>query len=360
YNWDSVGKSGGMEQKGTILVVDDDILVRKSIERILSGRGYEAQTASSAEEAKQVLGRRFYDLVITDLEMPGEDGMALLAHIKRRLPDTGVVMLTGHGSKDVVIEALRRGVDDFLEKPYKPHELINVVDREVARGRRNAPPGMDAGLGLQLEVAQFDEIEQMLAELRAEANARSVFVVQGNGSVIATKGAVKDLNISALAALVAGDFAATAEIASLIGEERAFKLNYHEGTQYSVYSAQVVPGVFLLVIFSPDIKLGVVMYYTNTILEKLQAIFKDAVTSPPEGHSAREPAAPSPPPTTEPEPETEPQPQRPAPAPEDDAGLSVSDSDELFSFEQILESGMLDGELSSALESQLNDLWEPS
>lgn len=351
-----------MEQKGTILVVDDDMLVRKSVERILSGRGYDVQTASSAEDAQQVLGRRFYDLVITDLEMPGEDGMALLAHIKRRMPDTGVVMLTGHGSKEVVIAALRRGVDDFLEKPYKPNELINVVEREVARSRRSAPPGMDAGLGIQLEVAQFDEIERMLAELRAEANARSVFVVQGNGSVIAAKGAVKDLNISALAALVAGDFAATAEIASLIGEERAFKLNYHEGTQYSVYSAQIVPGVFLLVIFSPDIKLGVVMYYTNTILEKLQALFEDTVTSPPDRHPAREPApAPSTPgPATESE--TEPQPASataapsPAPAIEEEAGLS--DSDELFSFEQILESGMLDGELSSALESQLNDLWE--
>ncbi len=339
-----------MEQKGTILVVDDDMLVRKSVERILSGRGYAVQTASSVEEAQQVLGRRFYDLVITDLEMPGEDGMALLAHIKRRMPDTGVVMLTGHGSKEVVIEALRRGVDDFLEKPYKPNELLNVVEREVARGRRNAPPGMDAGLGIQLEVTQFDEIEQMLAELRAEANARSVFVVQGNGSVIAAKGAVKDLNISALAALVAGDFAATAEIASLIGEERAFKLNYHEGTQYSVYSAQIVPGVFLLVIFSPDIKLGVVMYYTNTILEKLQALFKDTVTSPP----AREPLPASmPSPASPAEPASQSAPSRPAP---EEAGLS--DSDELFSFEQILESGMLDGELSSALESQLNDLWE--
>lgn len=345
-----------MEQKGTILVVDDDMLVRKSVERILSGRGYEVQTASSAEEAQQVLGRRFYDLVITDLEMPGEDGMALLAHVKRRLPDTGVVMLTGHGSKDVVIEALRRGVDDFLEKPYKPNELINVVQREVARSRRSAPPGMDAGLGVQLEVAQFDEIEQMLAELRAEANARSVFVVQGNGSVIAAKGAVKDLNISALAALVAGDFAATAEIASLIGEERAFKLNYHEGTQYSVYSAQIVSGVFLLVIFSPDIKLGVVMYYTNTILEKLQALLQDVVTAPPEREPVSAPSAPGP----ASEPETAPQPTSataaPSPAPEEDTGLS--DSDELFSFEQILESGMLDGEMSSALESQLNDLWE--
>jgi DNA-binding response OmpR family regulator len=349
-----------MEQKGTILVVDDDMLVRKSVGRILSGRGYAVQTASSAAEAKQVLGRRFYDLVITDLEMPGEDGMALLAHVKRRLPDTGVVMLTGHGSKDVVIEALRRGVDDFLEKPYKPNELINVVEREVARSRRSAPPGMDAGLGVQLAVEQFDEIERMLAELRAEANARSVFVVQGNGSVIAAKGAVKDLNISALAALVAGDFAATAEIASLIGEERAFKLNYHEGAQYSVYSAQIVPGVFLLVIFSPDIKLGVVMYYTNTILEKLQAVFKDAVTSPPESRPAREPM-PTPTPSAsatqrEPEPQPASATAAPSPAPEEDAGLS--DSDELFSFEQILESGMLDGELSSALESQLNDLWE--
>ncbi|MBN1878380.1 MAG: sigma-54-dependent Fis family transcriptional regulator [Anaerolineae bacterium] len=339
--------------KGTILIVDDDPAVLKGLYRILSRQEYTVEGASTAEAALDVLRRQRFDLVITDLQMPGMDGLTLLSEIKKRSKHTPVVMLTGHGSMETAVAALRRGVSDFITKPYQPDELLNIVQREVTRYRQSMPPGMEASLGLQLTEEQADEIDILLASLRAEVNARCVLLIEGNGSVLSVKGVIEDMNISALGALVAGDFAATASIASLIGEEDAFKLNFHEGAQYSIYSGQVVSGIYLLIVFSPDVRLGAVLYYTKDTLAKLKLIVEKAVIRP---------AAPLPllqqSITTS---------ASPVAAEKSEAITQVSQlpatpvtdvpESEVFSFDEILNSGLLDENLLSALESQFNNVW---
>lgn len=338
-----------MDAKGTILVVDDDPVIRRGLQRMLSSRGYSVETAESVEAAEHLWPRKLYDLIITDLQMPGQDGLALLRDIKGRQAHTPVVMLTGHGSMEVVVQALRYGASDFLNKPYHPDELFSVVDREVTKHRQSLPPGVAEGLSLQLTETQADAIDRLLVNLRVEINARAVLVIEGNGSVIAAKGAIDDLNVSALGALVAGDFAATAGIASLIGEEEAFQLNFHEGAQYSVYSGQVVKGIYLLVVFGQDIRLGAVLFYTKDTLAKLKPLIEAAVIPP-----APRPAPPAPafePPAAAPE-----SPTPPSPAPE---LAPEPESPELFSFEDIMESGMLDQSLVNLLEQQFSDMWQP-
>jgi DNA-binding response OmpR family regulator len=349
-----------MKSKGTILVVDDDLLIRTGLQRILSHQGYEVEQAESAEAAHELLPRRFFDLVITDLQMPGQDGLALLRDIKQRSPHTPVIMLTAHGSMDVVVDALRAGASDFLTKPYKPQEMLTIVAREVTRHRQALPPGMDEALGLQLSADDADAIDQLLLNLRIEINARGVLVIEGNGSVVAAKGAIEDLNISALGALIAGNYAATSGIAALIGEDNAFKLNFHEGEQYSIYSGQIVPGVFLVVIFGQDTRLGAVVYYTKDTLAKLHPIFAQSRGKPPalrvkQVHDmsalaatadvaiadvATADAAPLPPATPLPPNEADDQPV------------------EVFSFEDLLKSGALEPDVLANLETQLSNLWQ--
>lgn len=346
-----------MDSKGNVLVVDDDPMLCTGVERILTKRGYTVASVSNVEAALARLSRAFFDLVLTDLQMPGQDGMALLREIKDRWPHLPVVMFTGHGSMDVVIEALRYGVNDFLNKPFKPEELLNIVEREVIRYQQSLPPGVEESVSLQLEADALDEIDRLLINLRVEINARCVLLIEGNGSVIAAKGAIEDLNISALGALVAGDFAATAGIASLIGENAAFQLNFHEGELYSVYSGQVLPGVFLLVIFGQDVRLGAVLYYTKDTLTKLKPIMDEAVIQP-IGRSSESStsvaATPSPVEgavTDQPPTDLKPPASDQPPAPDQPA--------ELFSFEDILNSGMLDDEALGALEEQFDNLWNP-
>ncbi len=263
-----------MENKPSILVVDDDKGIRDGLQRILAGHGYEVGMVGTAEDALVVLDNERFDLVLTDLQMPGMDGLTLLDEVKRRSPNTPVVMITAHGSMDTVVQALRRGVSDFVSKPFRPDELVSIVDREVARHKQAAP----AVLGLQLSAQQLDEIDRLLAELRAEVTARCILLIESNGHLIDSKGIVKDLNVSALATLVAGDIAATSGIASLIGEDDAFQLNYHEGEYYSVYSAHVAPDVFLLIIFGQKIKLGSVLYYAKRILVQLREVLEQAAS----------------------------------------------------------------------------------
>ncbi len=340
-----------MNSKGTILVVDDDLLIRSGLQRVLSHQGYEVEQAESAEAALRLFSRRFFDLVITDLQMPGQDGLALLRHIKGHSSHTPVVMLTAHGSMDVVVDAMRGGASDFMTKPYKPTELLSIVAREVARHRQSLPPGMDEALGLQLSAEASDAIDQLLLNLRVEINARGVLIIEGNGSVVAAKGAIEDLNISALGALVAGSFAATAGIASLIGEDSAFRLNFHEGEQYSIYSGQIVPGVFLVVIFGQDTRLGAVVYYTKDTLVKLRPLVESAVVQP-----LTMPVRPA---TDQELPVSvaAPTDASVAPAPAD----PPTENDqplELFSFEDLLNSGALEPDVMANLEAQFANLWK--
>ncbi len=329
-----------MTEQARILVVDDDDLARMGVQRVLSREGYAVMEAASAEQALECLRQQRFELVITDLQMPGMDGFELLQALKQRGSQLPVLMLTGHGSMETVLQALRHGVNDFLTKPYQPEELLTIVAREVARYRQSLPPGVETTLGLHLPAADLERLDQLLAELRAEISARCVLLVEGNGSVIASKGALQEINVGALAALVAGDFAATAGIASLIGESDAFKLNYHEGETYSVYSAQIIPSVFMLIIFSQDIKLGAVMYYARHVLENAQAILKRVAIAMPARPANVAPAS-----------------APPEEAPAAASSAPESEDSELFSLDQMLSSGLLDPDLLDNLDAQFKKLW---
>lgn len=344
-----------MKAKGTILIVDDDLLIRSGLQRVLNHQGYEVEQAESAEAAQKIFPRRFFDLVITDLQMPGQDGLALLRDIKNHSPHTPVVMLTAHGSMDVVVDALRGGASDFVTKPYTPQEMLAIVAREVTRHRQALPPGMDEALGLQLSAEAADAVDQLLLNLRIEINARGVLIIEGNGAVVAAKGAIEDLNVSALGALIAGNYAASSGIASLIGEDSAFKLNFHEGEQYSIYSGQIVPGVFLVVIFGQDTRLGAVVYYTKDTLVKLHPIFTQVQgkPAPAQAKQVRDTSAPA---AEDAATATEAMPLSPAaPQPPDEADDQPA---EVFSFEDLLKSGALAPDVLANLETQLANLWQ--
>ena len=122
-----------MAVNGTLLVVEDEAYVRDSLASWLGRRGFAVITAGSVEE---VVARRQHegvDLVLTDLKLPGEDGLALV----RRLAGEGppVVVLTGHGTVASAVECIKAGAADYLLKPVDPDELVLVVDRTLANRR---------------------------------------------------------------------------------------------------------------------------------------------------------------------------------------------------------------------------------
>lgn len=113
--------------KERILVVDDDPVILRSAEKILLSQGYEVSTARDGASALRKIEEVPYDLVLTDLRMPDMDGIELLKKVKAFLPSTEVIIITGFGTIRSAVEALKYGAYDYLEKPFTPEGLINVV-----------------------------------------------------------------------------------------------------------------------------------------------------------------------------------------------------------------------------------------
>ena len=116
-----------------VLVVDDDPVVRKSFDRVLSGKGYAVITAENGEEAIRKLNEEKYDVVYTDIRMPGMSGLEVAEEIKAKRPWTPVVIITGYPTVASAKEAVRLGAYDYLAKPIGPQDVINVTDSAITR-----------------------------------------------------------------------------------------------------------------------------------------------------------------------------------------------------------------------------------
>jgi two-component system response regulator FlrC len=117
-----------------ILVVDDEEGVREFLAEALDDDGHETSMAANGEEALSCIDRQGFDLLLTDLKMPGMDGLELLRRAREIQPDLEVVVLTAHGSIDAAVEAMRLGAFDFLQKPLgSPAELRLLASRALER-----------------------------------------------------------------------------------------------------------------------------------------------------------------------------------------------------------------------------------
>ena len=113
-----------------VLVVDDDPAVRKSFDRVLTGKGYAVITAENGEEALRKLNEEKYDLVYSDIRMPGMSGLEVAEKVRARRPWTPVVIITGYGTDIAEERAKAAGVSKFLHKPLSP-AMIEDSARDV-------------------------------------------------------------------------------------------------------------------------------------------------------------------------------------------------------------------------------------
>jgi two-component system response regulator HydG len=126
--------------KARVLVVDDQLAMAETLADGLAERGYETRPIDSSREAARLLAQEPFDLVVTDLRMPGQDGIALLEVSKRADPTRPVIVMTAYSAVDTAIESIRRGAYHYLTKPFKVEELALFVERALdeARLRREA------------------------------------------------------------------------------------------------------------------------------------------------------------------------------------------------------------------------------
>src|SRR5437016_8171869 len=119
--------------RACVLIVDDDVALLQALPETVRLRmeGVAVDTADTAAVALTRLDARDYDAIVTDIKTPGMDGLELLAEIRTRRPDTPTLMITGHGEHDLVVDALRGGAYDFIQKPIDRDYLVAVLRRAI-------------------------------------------------------------------------------------------------------------------------------------------------------------------------------------------------------------------------------------
>jgi predicted regulator of Ras-like GTPase activity (Roadblock/LC7/MglB family) len=130
-----------------------------------------------------------------------------------------------------------------------------------------------------LNSTQFDGISKILSELAAKTKASAILFADMSGQLISQRGNTDEMNTTVLSALAASDFAATAEMAKLVGEDAKFKLLFHEGEKRNVYLSNVGDDFFLVVVFDVSVTLGLIRIYTKKAIQNLVALFDDQSAS---------------------------------------------------------------------------------
>ena len=170
-----------MSTAPNILIVDDEPRMRDSLSIILRSEGYETRLSSNGEDAIGCLSEQEYDLVLLDVIMPGMDGYEVLEHLKRKYPDTLVLMMTGRASAQSAVEAIKKGAYDYLSKPIEHEELLRRIGNAIAQKRLRTK---NAKLEIQLNEAQKLELMSVLAGGLAHDFNNILTVIQGNVSLM--------------------------------------------------------------------------------------------------------------------------------------------------------------------------------
>jgi len=131
----------------------------------------------------------------------------------------------------------------------------------------------DGSRQIILNAKQFDEITRILSELAIKTKASTILLADISGQLITQRGNTDDINTAILSALAASDFAATSEMAKLVGEDAKFKLLFHEGEKRNVYLSNVGDNFFLVVVFDVSVTLGLVRIYTKKAIQNLIGVF---------------------------------------------------------------------------------------
>ncbi|MFZ4826296.1 MAG: response regulator transcription factor [Phototrophicaceae bacterium] len=118
-----------------ILVVDDEGAIRYSVSKTLQRVGYHVSEAESGEKALEMMVQQEFDVILTDIRMPGIDGVELLRRIKEIAPDASVILMTGYASLSTAVEALRLGAHDYLIKPSSSQDIKHSVSEGLRRSR---------------------------------------------------------------------------------------------------------------------------------------------------------------------------------------------------------------------------------
>ncbi len=168
----------------SVLIIDDEPLMRLSMLDALKAEGYQVQEASNGEEGIQKTKTNRYDLVITDLRMPGSDGLQVVRVCKEYSPETEVIVITAHGSVDTAVQAMKLGAHDYVTKPFSMDELLMTVDRatqvQALRQENTAlRQELEGKFNFDGMVGKNEQMRQVLEKVKLVATTDATVLIVG-------------------------------------------------------------------------------------------------------------------------------------------------------------------------------------
>lgn len=170
-----------VERTPKILIVDDDPRLRDLLRRYLGENGFNVLVSENGEAMKRLWVREHFDVLILDLMMPGEDGLAILKRLRAEKDMTPVIMLTARGEDVDRILGLELGADDYLGKPFNPRELLARIHAVLRRRPRQDAPGAPS---MENEVVKFGDFELDLGTRILKKNGEIVPLTTGEFAVL--------------------------------------------------------------------------------------------------------------------------------------------------------------------------------
>jgi DNA-binding NtrC family response regulator len=167
-----------------VLVVDDEAVIRDALKRILDGERFSVETCVSGHSAIESLHERDFDLIVTDLKMPGMNGIEVLKAVKTLQPAAPVIMITGYASVDTAVEAMRNGAVDYIAKPFSPEQFLEKVERALEQRvllmeEFNRHKDVIPSQGFDMFVGQSKEMQKVYHRIMQVAMTDSTVLVSG-------------------------------------------------------------------------------------------------------------------------------------------------------------------------------------
>jgi two-component system response regulator PilR (NtrC family) len=178
-----------------ILVVDDELSMREFLSILLEREGYDVTVAGSAEDALRTMESALFDLVLSDVNMPGLTGIELLARIKERSPETAVLMLTAFSAADQAVEAMKLGAYDYIGKPFKNEEIKQLVKNALEKQGlkrenvllKNDVSERDSFCGIIGKSQKMRELFDMIQKVAASQSSVLILGESGTGKELAAR-----------------------------------------------------------------------------------------------------------------------------------------------------------------------------
>jgi len=174
--------------KAKILIVDDEPIKLSIMKEELFQAGYDVEAASNPLEAEPYIEKTFFDVVVTDIRMPGQDGLAFLKDLKKRRADQAVIVITAYGSVDSAVEAIKLGAFDYMQKPFSIEELLLKIDKLLAyENLTSENEALRHQLSLRKEnsriIGQSERIRNVLQRIHAISDTdTSVLIIGESGT----------------------------------------------------------------------------------------------------------------------------------------------------------------------------------